>query len=121
MVTALVVVAGSGFIIGTAHEKEVSRKLLKEMEFKTDIRDFGIYVYYSELLSGDDPSDSQKALEFTRKELIRSWQRLKKLPQDHLFAKNLRVNDVSIDPLVQSLEHKIAEQAAPSDGDKPPK
>jgi hypothetical protein len=118
MVTALVVVAVSGFIIGTAHEKEVSAKLLKEKGFQSDIRVFGIYSYYSDVLSSDD-SFSQKALVPTRNNLIGSLKVLEKLPQDHLYAKCLRANTGSIDQLVQGLEHKIAEYAVPSDGDKP--
>lgn len=65
MVTALVVVAGSGFIIGTAHEKKVSAKWQKEMELEADIRDFGTSYHYSQLLCSDDPSDSQSSLEYT--------------------------------------------------------
>lgn len=119
MVVALVIVAGSGFIIGTAHEKEVSAKLLKEMKFESEIRAFGIYSYYSDLLSSEDPADSQKTLEVARNMWIRSLGELKKLPQDHLYAKYLRANAESINQLLQDLEHKIAEHAAPSDGDKP--
>ena len=119
MVTALVVVAGSGFIIGTAHEKEVSTKLLKEMQLQSDIREFGTYSYYSDALSSDDPSDFQKTLELTRTNWIRSFENLNKLPQDHLYAKSLRANAGSINQLVQDLERKIAEHAAPSDGDMP--
>lgn len=120
MVTALVVVAGSGFIIGTAHEKEVSAKWQNEMELESYIRDFGISYHYSQLLCSDDPSDSQGSLEYTRTSLIRSWDRIKKLPKDHLYSKYLLANNISIDPLVLSLEKRIAEQDGRGDGDEPP-
>ena len=121
MVTALVVVAGSGFILGTAHEKEVSAKLQKEMEWESDIRDFGTSYHYSKLLCSDDPSDSQESLEYTQTSLIRDWGRMKKLPKDHLYSKYLLANNVSIDPLVLRLEQRIAEsqQDVPSNDDKP--
>ncbi|MES2924663.1 MAG: hypothetical protein V4819_24130 [Verrucomicrobiota bacterium] len=119
MVTALVVVAGSGFIIGTAHEKKVTSDLLKEMKIQADMSNLATNFYYADVLSSDDPSDSQRVLEDCLKRVIRGLNALKKLPQDHHYAEHLRVNAESINYHVQRLEQEIAEQAAPSDGDKP--